>query len=128
MIAHEFTVKLTQITVTTWATDSDAAVAQVLAAENAPFEAFVSVYQANPTPEAHSKYGAPMGRPSNTLDHDGEWLAQPVPLDEGGYDLGGAYWGLRLSPVQIFAVQDGMGNIAFVDAPGPNSAKAIAAT
>lgn len=128
MIAHEFTVKLTQITVTTWATDSDAAVAQVLTAENAPFEAFVSVYQADPTPKADCKFGAPMGRPSNTLDHDGEWKAQRVPLDEGGYDEGGAYWGLRFSPKQLFAVQDGMGNIAFVDAPGPDSAKAIAAT
>ena len=54
-----------------------------------------------------SKYGAPMGRPSTArrdLEQDG--LLQPdgglprklylqrLRLDSGGYDSGGAYWGL----------------------------------
>jgi hypothetical protein len=127
MIAHEFTVKLTQGTFTTWAKDSDTAVDMALEAEGAPFEAFVSVYQVNPTPDVSSPYGAPHGRMDNGLDHDGNWRADRIELDEGGYDPGGAYWGLRFSPTSLFAVQDGMGNIAFVDAPGPDSAKAIAA-
>jgi hypothetical protein len=127
MITHEFAVNLTQKTVTTWAKDSDTAVDMVLEAEGAPFEAFVSVYQTNPTPDVSAPYGAPMARMSNGLDHDGNWRADRVDLDEGGYDPGGAYWGLHFGPAHLFAVQDGMGNIAFVDALGPDTAKAIAA-
>ena len=62
----------------------------------------------NPTPPVNAKYGAPMGRPSrNTYtDKRGRTLeitatrdAKPFtlircPLDSGGYDKGGAYWGL----------------------------------
>lgn len=62
----------------------------------------------NPTPEVSGKYGAPMGRPSkNTYtDKQGRTFeitvtddAKPFrlircPLDNGGYDRGGAYWGL----------------------------------
>ena len=126
MQTHEFTVSLSQIQITTWAQDSDTAVNMVLEAEKAPFEAFVSVYQANPVPKVSSKYGAPHGRMSRPLDHnnleDGLWKAEPVPIDEDGCDLGGAYWGLRPTGQQIFSVQDGMGNIAFVDAVGPEAA------
>ena len=42
------------------------------------------------------KYGAPMGRytPYETLDTDlGKIVLHKVPLDSGGYDKGGAYWG-----------------------------------
>jgi len=49
----------------------------------------------------HSKYGAPMGRSGLTLSrflteyagHGRVSLAR-VPLNSGGYDPGGAYWGL----------------------------------
>lgn len=39
-----------------------------------------------------SKYGAPMGRPS---DHyiEGKLHLQRVPMYDGCYDKGGAYWG-----------------------------------
>lgn len=44
------------------------------------------------------------------------WRAKAVPLDGGGYDRGGAYWGFRSNGERLYAVQDGMGNIAYVDA------------
>lgn len=49
---------------------------------------------------AGSRYGAPMGRPSR-LGGEGPWRERPillhlnrVRLNAGGYDPGGAYWGL----------------------------------
>jgi len=42
------------------------------------------------------KYGAPMGRPNkgHILETMGQRLFDcKVPLDSGGYDRGGAYWG-----------------------------------
>lgn len=62
----------------------------------------------NPTPDVNSKYGAPMGRPAHDTftDKQGQTFklvvnedAKPFrlircPLDSGGYDRGGAYWGL----------------------------------
>lgn len=61
----------------------------------------------NPTPQLSCKYGAPMGRGSSDsyLDSQGNRHkitvtkdAPPMrlvrcPLDSGGYDRGGAYWG-----------------------------------
>ncbi len=40
------------------------------------------------------KYGAPMGRPNvgDTADNKRTFNCK-VPLDNGGYDKGGAYWG-----------------------------------
>lgn len=62
----------------------------------------------NPTPDVNCKHGAPMGRPSHAeyTDKSGRTFelvvngdARPFrlvrcPLDRGGYDRGGAYWGL----------------------------------
>lgn len=62
----------------------------------------------NPTPRVGSRYGAPMGRPTRStfIDAEGrecEWTvnddAKPFrlvrcPINSGGYDRGGAYWGL----------------------------------
>jgi len=123
-----FTVKTSQISIQTGASSSDQAVKQVLDFEGAPFSAFVSVYQDDPVPEVSAKYGAPHGRMSANLDHDGPWKADKVELDEGGYDKGGCYWGLRSEDKSIFAVQDGMGNIAFVDAANAKSALEVAAS
>lgn len=50
----------------------------------------------NMTPEVNCKYGSPMGRRGNPHvdpDYDGLMLLRHVPLDRGGYDRGGAYWG-----------------------------------
>lgn len=88
---------------------------------NVPVDA-IAVYLDNPTPLANSKYGAPMGRSSNAIDPDGFLRATEVEIDEGGYDNGGAYWGLRPSGQTLYCVQDGWGNIAFVDATTEQSA------
>jgi hypothetical protein len=62
----------------------------------------------DPTPKVNSKYGAPMGRASTrtytdksgttwTLDVNEDskpFRLVRCPLDAGGYDRGGAYWGL----------------------------------
>lgn len=98
---------------------SDIAIARICKMERAPFSAFVSVYVANPVPAVSGRYGAPMGRPSDAMDHDAPPAirrASRVPLNSGGYDRGGAYWGTRPRGLHLYAVQDGMGNLAFVDA------------
>lgn len=60
----------------------------------------------DPTPNVNCRYGAPMGRRS----HDGGYTvnenAAPMHLvkiriDSGGYDSGGAYWGIG-DPVFYF--------------------------
>jgi hypothetical protein len=52
----------------------------------------------DPTPDVSSKYGAPMGRASHnayTVTDDARpmYLTR-VRLNGGGYDRGGAYWGI----------------------------------
>jgi hypothetical protein len=42
--------------------------------------------------EVSSKYGAPMGRPSDATLH-GRVFLERVPFVDGDYDPGGAYWG-----------------------------------
>jgi hypothetical protein len=43
-----------------------------------------------------SKYGAPMGRHTGPyyIDTSAKVYLRKIPLDNGGYDKGGAYWGL----------------------------------
>tara|TARA_R110000824_G_scaffold242412_1_gene431111 strand:- start:547 stop:828 length:282 start_codon:yes stop_codon:yes gene_type:complete len=43
-----------------------------------------------------SKYGAPMGRHTGPyhIDTSAKVYLRKIPLDSGGYDKGGAYWGL----------------------------------
>ncbi len=64
----------------------------------------------NPTPPVSAKYGAPMGRAGRG---EGEYEltanAKPVylvrcKLDRGGYDSGGAYWGLG-EPLYYYSAQ-----------------------
>lgn len=48
-------------------------------------------------PKAYSKYGADMGRREQHADNKAEPIKlrlARVPLDAGGYDSGGAYWGV----------------------------------
>lgn len=72
-------------------------------------------------PNVNSRYGAPMGR-SNVAPAN--WQADPeprslrlvkVPLDAGGYDAGGAYWGLGGKPLYCLATRAGE-PLAFVRA------------
>ncbi len=96
----------------------DAAWKLALAATGAPEAAFVAVYHEDVAPLVSSKYGAPMGRQSGNLDRSDYslWRARAVPLNSQRYDKGGVYWGLRPRDARLYAVQDGMGNIAYVDA------------
>lgn len=57
------------------------------------------------TPKVGGRYGSPMGRHSAPLDVDGPPVElAPVPLDCGGYDEGGAYWGCG---EPLFSYHDG---------------------
>lgn len=49
----------------------------------------------NPTPNVNSKYGAPMGRPKqgHGAEPTTKFEVKRVPINSGGYDHGGAYWG-----------------------------------
>lgn len=62
----------------------------------------------DPITPVNSTYGAPMGRPSRSgLDTDaGRLYLRRVPLNGGGYDVGGAYWGLG-APLWLAMDQDG---------------------
>jgi hypothetical protein len=45
-----------------------------------------------------NRFGAQMGRQSDLpLTYPGEVVIRDVPLDEGGYDPGGAYWGVGVA-------------------------------
>lgn len=53
--------------------------------------------------------GAQMGRPNvNHLpaNYDGRIFDQAVPLDKGGYDQGGAYWGVGSSQLRVRYTKD----------------------
>lgn len=62
----------------------------------------------DPITPVSSRYGAPMGRPSRIgLASDaGRLYLRRVPLNGGGYDAGGAYWGLG-APLWVCMDQDG---------------------
>lgn len=87
--------------------------------------------QPNPPPKLNTRYGAPMGRPSadprkwNILpDTHFRMYLQRVPLDSGGYDRGGAYWGLG-APLYYFEYE-GLSDISgYIRAGSRESAKKI---
>ena len=63
----------------------------------------------NPTPTVNSRHGAPMGRftgPDYLETAAGRIHLQRVPINAGGYDRGGAYWGLG-APLWYARDQDG---------------------
>ncbi len=77
----------------------------------------------DPITPVSCRYGAPMGR--YTGPDYLEPLASPVylrrvPLDSGGYDSGGAYWGLG---VPLYAAQDQDGNTVILRASSREAAK-----
>lgn len=106
----------------TGTTTMDAADLQTLA-DRLDLQDVLGVYLETTTPLASNRFGAPMGRPSERLDPKGRLTAQRVRIDSGGYDKGGAYWGLRPHGQHLYAVQDGIGNLAFVDAASAVAAK-----
>ncbi len=73
-----------------------------------------------PLADVGSRYGAPMGRRGDVLDPDaGRPTAKRVTLDSGGYDAGGAYWGVGQS---LWRVTDPDGNTAFLRADNAGEA------
>lgn len=48
----------------------------------------------NPTPDVNCRYGAPLGRPTRNQDCVGKVTLRKIRLNRGGYDPGGAYWGI----------------------------------
>lgn len=79
----------------------------------------------NPTPRVNCAHGAPMGR------HTGPYYLETaagriglarIPLNRGGYDPGGAYWGLG---APLWYAYDCDGNSQFLRATSRAAAKAI---
>jgi hypothetical protein len=78
----------------------------------------------NPTPPVDSNRGAPMGRYSgpDPLNTDaGRLYLSRVPINSGGYDAGGAYWGL--ASVALYCAMDQDGATRFFRAISRDSAK-----
>jgi hypothetical protein len=70
--------------------------------------------------KGYGSHGASLGRRNTlSLDYAGEVMLRRVPLDEGGYDPGGAYWGGG-SP--LFYVFTASGNGFYVRARNPTTA------
>lgn len=69
-----------------------------------------------------SRYGASMGRRSDIEnDTTAKLSIRKVPLDQGGYDPGGAYWG---TPNDLYMVSDEDGGVAYLRAASFDAAKA----
>lgn len=77
----------------------------------------------NPTPDVNCKYGAPMGRhtgPNYLETCAGKLSLRRVPINMGGYDRGGAYWGIGQP---LWYVEDADGNSQFFRAASRPAAK-----
>ncbi len=62
--------------------------------------------------KGYSKYGASMGRRSDLpTDSVGMLTIREVPIDEDGYDPGGAYWGI---PSNLYCVSDDDGQVRYL--------------
>jgi hypothetical protein len=61
--------------------------------------------------DVNCRYGAPMGRQDGTVANPtGPVTVSRVKLDEGGYDEGGAYWGI---PDNLFKAEDDNGFVNY---------------
>lgn len=69
-------------------------------------------------PHVSARYGAPMGRHSvGDLDQSRASVRLfRVNLDSGGYDDGGAYWGLRPHGLSLWCAIDRDGDMQFTEA------------
>lgn len=69
-------------------------------------------------PDVSGRYGAPMGRhTAPDLDISPRSVRLfAVRLDSGGYDDGGAYWGLRPPGTRLWCAIDKDGDMQFTDA------------
>ncbi len=64
-------------------------------------------------PNVSSAYGAPMGRRGSALSPTGKVRLFRVRLNSGGYDAGGAYWGIGGA---LWCAEDDQGDWAFTRA------------
>jgi hypothetical protein len=65
-------------------------------------------------PKVDGRYGAPMGRiGGSSPSPEGTVTISKVSLDSGGYDVGGAYWGI---PNNLYMADDGDGFTRFLRA------------
>lgn len=72
--------------------------------------------------KGYSQYGASMGRGSDLPeDSAGPLTIRKVPIDAGGYDPGGAYWG---SPADLYCVTDEDGRTSYQRAASFDAARA----
>jgi hypothetical protein len=73
--------------------------------------------------KGYSQYGAQMGRRSDLArDTTDALTVRRVPLDNGGYDPGGAYWG---APDDLYSVESAVtGEIAYLRADSIEAAQA----
>lgn len=78
----------------------------------------------NPAPPVSAKYGAPMGRRSDAylVPEAGKIQLQHVPINSGGYDAGGAYWGLG---ARLYCAMDQDGNTYYFRAADREAAKRV---
>jgi len=77
----------------------------------------------NPTPDVNCRYGAPMGRhtgPDYLDTAAGKLYLRRIPVNRGGYDAGGAYWGIGKP---LYYVEDQDGNSQFLRASSRDDAK-----
>jgi len=72
--------------------------------------------------------GAPMGRHSSECTTVAKWSFS-VDIDKGGYDRGGAYWGIPCAPdyEKVYCVISEFGQTAFTRAKSASHAKKLLA-
>lgn len=72
-------------------------------------------------PPVNARYGAPMGRPDKAQDTGLRMHLRRVRINSGGYDDGGAYWGLG---APLWAYDDGENDWSYLRARTRDDAKA----
>lgn len=115
--------------VRTAATSSDAAKRAVADFEGCPIDILTAELAPHNrgNDRVASRYGAPMGRADNVAPGEdgadlGRFYLQRVRLDSGGYDAGGAYWGIG-APLYWYGSEDGSAD-GFIRGTTRNAAKA----
>ena len=79
-------------------------------------------------PRVDTRYGAPMGRPHTLYSGSTDpklLVVRRVRLDAGGYDGGGAYWGLGEKLWAVWGTDD-PNRVSYIRAPSWAAAKAQA--
>lgn len=86
---------------------------EALQALSAKYAAAADNGNINPLADVSSKYGAPMGRTSYGTAPAAKVRLFAFRLDSGGYDVGGAYWGMGEA---MYCATDGHRYVAYTRA------------